>query len=745
MLMINHISKSGGNGRKRGIAMVYALFGASVSAAMLALLMTNSSIDAKLVSVRETEADQQYLAEAVLASASVHLEQRLANWYREDDWQQATPSTETVVESARDRWMLDAPAGAEAFFMKGVTMVSSGHSGTGGTPFHKIGWKIQGLGDPYTQANSGGAFLRRTSRLFELRVVVSGQASWELVGTTDDPRTEAVELTASLDQMSEANRALFEGFTLDGRDLWGDFIPGSSAPRGASQRATVTRIFRVTRTPATQYTIFYEDDLEINPGPSMTVSGRVHSNGDLFLGCNNTLTMDTNHLRAVGNMYRRRKDNTSSNGTVMVRKWVANPFDPSEPSEYLRMDSYSQLGSIPSNISGYDSAFTVGYDSNGDGDFLDSGDWLPFHAGALEYWDAPDGYGIPAEEEFPYTVGTGSAHPEQVGQVQLADIESIQAFVPSDPGETGSWVLDAATESYRPATGADAGPFYDPGYYNNKAGLKIIVDEDGSSWRAYSPLATSDLLDPLQMAGWGDVTAEVAGAISLGEVPDTRQSTSNEVEVVQVDLGILRDLELAYQASNGGATIGIFPENGLLYVGHAGMGTGSDAKGVLLSNGDTLYNDLSVVTEGSLYIQGDYNVSGGTPSNPIVSAVIADAVNMLSNSWDGSKSLGGGLPSASETTFNVSIFTGNLPTVGSSYNGGFENLPRFHESWSGTHCYINGSFIQAWENRLATGAWAYGGNRYKAPYRDWAYDQNLLMETPPFVPHTVEAVEVATF
>ena len=121
MLIINQSSRKDRARQQRGIAMVYALFGASVSAAMLALLMANSSLDAQSVSVREIEVDQQYLAEAVLASASVHLEERLANWYREDDWQQAAPSAETVVESARERWALDAPSGHEAFFMTGVS------------------------------------------------------------------------------------------------------------------------------------------------------------------------------------------------------------------------------------------------------------------------------------------------------------------------------------------------------------------------------------------------------------------------------------------------------------------------------------------------------------------------------------------------------------------------------------------------------------------------------------------------
>ncbi len=43
----------------------------------------------------------------------------------------------------------------------------------------------------------------------------------------------------------------------------------------------------------------------------------------------NTLTVDTNYLHSVGRMFRHRKDDpTKSGGTVDVRHWVANPFDP---------------------------------------------------------------------------------------------------------------------------------------------------------------------------------------------------------------------------------------------------------------------------------------------------------------------------------------------------------------------------------------------------------------------------------
>jgi hypothetical protein len=91
--------------------------------------------------------------------------------------------------------------------------------------------------------------------------------------------------------------------------------------------ATAHRLIHAEAVPVFQYAVFYNTDLEVNPGPSMTLSGRVHSNGNLHLGCGNTLTLNTNYVRSAGNIYRNRKDDpTQSTGTVAIRNWVANPF-----------------------------------------------------------------------------------------------------------------------------------------------------------------------------------------------------------------------------------------------------------------------------------------------------------------------------------------------------------------------------------------------------------------------------------
>jgi hypothetical protein len=132
-----------------------------------------------------------------------------------------------------------------------------------------------------------------------------------------------------------------------------------------------------------------------------------------------------------------------------------------------------------------------------------------------------------------------------------------------------------------------------------------------------------------------------------------------------------------------------------------------------------------------------------TSTKKSAAAVIADAVNLLSNDWeknstwsgDGKKDKGE-LPKASATTYNAAMITGADATVGSSYSGGFENLPRFHEDWGSVSCKIRGSFVNIFKSQIATGKWVYGGDHYTAPNRDWDYDPsfNDLSKLPPYTP-----------
>ncbi len=452
---------------------------------------------------------------------------------------------------------------------------------------------------------------------------------------------------------------------------------------GAS--ASAQRIVNVEWTPLFQFAVFYDQDLEIHAGPDMTLRGRVHSNADMFLGGGSTIKFDTNYVRAVGDIYRAKKSGTEAGGNVDIRKWVENPFDSAEPSVFERMLSKAQFG--PASISGYDSAFRSGFDSNMDGDFFDSGDYLPFEFGSQELWGEPSGYSGSGQ-----TVMTGQ---HGVEEAVTPDIGSIQLYeeVPAGSGN------------------------FEKGYYHENAGLAIIVSEDGLSYTATD-------------ADGNDITTFVSSAVTLTDIPDMRQSDSDptRLRVAQIDMAAL-------------AATGYAPANGLVYAAHEGMGDGLEARGLVLTNGSEIPSALTVASAGPVYVHGDYNTVSKKSA-----AVIGDAINLLSNAWDGTKAPGT-LPSATETTFNFAMITGSYESVQGRYNGGLENLPRFHERWSGIPCNISGSFVNIYDSQYATGDWAYGSDRYTAPIRNWEYDEafNSISGLPPFTPMAVSGVPVVSW
>jgi hypothetical protein len=473
-------------------------------------------------------------------------------------------------------------------------------------------------------------------------------------------------------------------------------------------KRTLRRIYTATATPIFQFAVFYDQDLEVHPGPNMTLGGRVHSNRDIYLStAGSKISLDTNYVRAVGDIYRGRKNSVNSSaGVVDIRRWVENPWDPAAPKEFVKMpsqvDLYLEGLYTPS---GYDSSFKNGWDKNADGDFDDIGEYMPFVDGSLEMWGQPDDYALEG-----HTVLTGE---HGLGTSSVPAIGSIQQYVPVEAGQAGDYTYDEATGIYsQVATGTGT---HTPGMYNSLAGLKILIKNDNTV-QVFS--------------GGTDVTSLIGSIVSLTEIYDAREANGkNELmTVASLDLAALN-------------TSGYFPANGLLYCAKEGAASGVDAGGLYLFNGQQLAAPLTCVSEGALYVKGDFNTISKKPSS-----VIADAVNLLSNSWTNTKTPGT-LPWASETTYNMALITGAQESSGSNYSGGLENLPRFHENWTGKTARLSGSLVSTWLNNLCTGKWVYGGDRYQAPHRDWTYDTNFnnMANLPPYTPMAIEGRPVVTW
>lgn len=482
-----------------------------------------------------------------------------------------------------------------------------------------------------------------------------------------------------------------------------------STARVLGHQSTSHRIVNAEATPLFQFAVFYTNDLEIMPGPNMTLSGRVHSNRDMYLGSNATLTVNTNYVRAVGNFYRHRKDDpTQSVGTVNIRNWVVNPWDATEPVQYTRMGSKSQMQALGvTTFGGYDSNFITGHDADGNGSMLDPGDWLPWGPGALLSWAQP----------ATYTDGQGHtvmSADQGVTEAVTPTIGSIAMFE-ALPDGGGDYVYDSGLGMHVPCTPGTG--THTKGYYHDNAGLSILTKADGT-WKAF--------------ANGVDVTSSITSAVTVvsNGMYDARQANGSTTRVRVTELDLQRLGQLGY-----------FPANGLLYAAHYGEGTGTNAKGIRLKNGSELAGRLTVVSEDPIYIKGDYNTIQKKGA-----AVIGDAVNLLSNSWNDTKTRGT-LPNASDTIFNCAMVSGNQDTGVGNYNGGLENLPRFHENWSGRTCTIRGSFVNTWRSAYATGNWVYGGDRYTAPNRNWSYETlfNSVANLPPFTPMAVSARDVVSW
>lgn len=232
----------------------------------------------------------------------------------------------------------------------------------------------------------------------------------------------------------------------------------------------VEKIVEMRKFSLLQFTIFYNKDLEMIPGPtSLTMYGRFHTNADMYLGGGN-MKLESDYVRAAGHIYRRElATGAPTDGKVRITI--------KDTKTYEEMESKKSFGA-PST-SGFDSSF-LGYDANHDGDFNDKGDYHNWTQGALDIWD-----------------GTVMSAEHGVKAIQVPPIDTIDDFVPATGG---SYVYNSATNKYVPvAPGAGT---YAKGFYHGQAGLSVmdgkVYDAGGveiTSWGANNPISTSTFYD----------------------------------------------------------------------------------------------------------------------------------------------------------------------------------------------------------------------------------------------------------
>ena len=419
---------------------------------------------------------------------------------------------------------------------------------------------------------------------------------------------------------------------------------------GSKMTSKVRRVFQKQQLSPWNWAIFYVDLLEIQPGPTFTVTGWVHTNGDLYTG-HNTLTF--------------------ADKVTYGRDWSVG-FAPG--------DARSVGGSGP------ETPTTPVWPSN-----------LP---PALDVAHQP--FGLDSSR----IVNTTDSNPNNDSYHELIELP-VAGF--SDPL--------AGTRYY------------------DQAGVKILIDgsnnvtiQDAAGTAVNSHSTGTDL----------QIYNVFSNAVTTNQtIQDNREASS--IRLATLDVG-----KITTAVKNGTLT----GFNGIVYMTDTsasanGVGT---KRGVRLKNGTIMpTGGLTIVSGNPVYIQGDYNTGGlnppsntGNPLQPQIngytrqpSSVIADAVNILSNSWsDGNSGSGLGSRVASSTTVNTAILSGIIPSANNIYSGGAENFPRFLEDWGGKTLTYYGSMVELYQSKQSIGTWG-KDNVYNPPNRQWFFDKNFQVYSPP--------------
>ncbi len=456
-----------------------------------------------------------------------------------------------------------------------------------------------------------------------------------------------------------------------------------------SSREIVREKIRILETPLVQYFIFYGQsgnsaDMELFPGPDMNTWGRIHSNGDIYIGASSP----GNHI------------------------YVRNYDEDGNQSPHS-MTAAGNIYTYAKN-NGYSYANTVQVKTASTGTTFSPYETLVDMTASNEATEEARLNNFVLVNEEPYTT------PDK----ELFERGGFYEQRAQDPGKS---TIDGMTIIGTGGLGAGIQVFVSRPSLTNVTTL--VLNGQSSTGNAVPGLPMPMIRETL--SGFGDC-----------------RENDRRVDTTDIDLYALGLWYEAYLEDEGLELAGdgmlIYtsrsPDSNF-----TNDGSVLQAIRVITINSTSspqLSDETTLATDNPLYIHGDFN----TVDTKGV-ALIGDAVNILSNALT-TKPCGISFFnlfrffSASTTTVNAALFAGHVPTTGSTYSGGVHTYPRLHEDWTRRFgnttktLFINGSFINLWDSEQARGEWCIGGDCYSGPTRNWGWDVRFQDPDfwPPFIP-----------
>jgi hypothetical protein len=486
--------------------------------------------------------------------------------------------------------------------------------------------------------------------------------------------------------------------------------------------ATVKESIQFASIPLFQFAVFYNMDLEIDPGQDMTIKGAVWSNGGIWTG--STLLTLSNMVSAVG----------------IATNCIPDPF--CKNSQY-NGDGKSTYILAGQPTSGND-RITMPIGTNNDPAAVHAIIDIPPAAYAMNSADAftTNGQLYLANSadlyltNFPSGTNWGSLRPNctntnyfqsnacMILYYQDGTFSPYQTQIPYDfyllktnYGAVSTWWTNyvVTNGTYWPNTNAHFNCISNVQY----AGYSFLTNDIFSDWRE----------------GWNS-------------------GSPKTVQAVQIDIQKFNIWLTNAVATNSGLTYNTTCQNhkahpiDSIYVYNAVRLTSTTLPAVRVANGaklpsQTLGKGFTVATAMPMYVWGNYNSANDSGSSlgqnsttyTWPAALMADSITILSTNWDDGNTAKN--PTPKTTTVNAAMLEGIVRSTTNSgaYSGGLENFIRLLENWSGVPLWYNGSIVVMFPSQYATNYWNYG-NYYTAPTRNWAFDTNFTQQAglPPLTP-----------
>ncbi len=169
-----------------------------------------------------------------------------------------------------------------------------------------------------------------------------------------------------------------------------------------SAGSTLERLVEVSSSNIFDYMIFYDGDMEIQPGRPMLLAGPIHANGSIYLNGvpGRPITVDSNYLRASEKIIRGEKDGSLPRGTIDIRVSGGSTFENMPPGQDSNHPNWHDLaltrwnGTVQSGVHGVtdlavpEIGTIKAYDSDGNPGFYHENadlviiDGVPYSGGA---------------------------------------------------------------------------------------------------------------------------------------------------------------------------------------------------------------------------------------------------------------------------------------------------------------------------------------------------------------------------